>query len=355
MLNEFNLINMNGRVYDPVLGRFLSPDKYVQEGDNSQNYNSYSYCLNNPLKYADPSGNLFGIDDAIIFGVVSGAVFGTINAAMKGDKIWAGALVGGITGGLSGWAGQALSIYAKAGNIWAGALAGAGAGSIVGSVSSFATTGLNNLLNKRSFTDNILKAMWQSALTGAVSGAISGGFESYENCKDNGVNPFTGNHEGSRRTHYPLRKNVNYNLQPDKTKDCYSYALEYTSKQLGRPETAESFINAANGADGADVSKVLNSPRYKGGLKNYRLIRLPRDTELEQFTKSFELGRYSSVISLTEHHAVALSQYDTVIRNCWFGGSAHIVMDNIQIFDPLIGIRPFYGNVGAFDIIRAKF
>ena len=33
MLNEFNLINMNGRVYDPVLGRFLSPDKYVQEGN----------------------------------------------------------------------------------------------------------------------------------------------------------------------------------------------------------------------------------------------------------------------------------------------------------------------------------
>ena len=61
MLNEFNLINMNGRVYDPVLGRFLSPDKYVQKADNSQNYNSYSYCLNNPLKYTDPSGNLFGI------------------------------------------------------------------------------------------------------------------------------------------------------------------------------------------------------------------------------------------------------------------------------------------------------
>lgn len=57
MLKEFNLINMNGRVYDPVLGRFLSPDKYVQEADNSQNYNSYSYCLNNPLKYTDPSGN----------------------------------------------------------------------------------------------------------------------------------------------------------------------------------------------------------------------------------------------------------------------------------------------------------
>ena len=53
MLNEFNLINMNGRIYDPVLGCFLSPDNYVQMPDNSQNFNRYSYCLNNPLKYTD--------------------------------------------------------------------------------------------------------------------------------------------------------------------------------------------------------------------------------------------------------------------------------------------------------------
>ena len=46
----------NGRMYDPLLGRFLSPDKFVQAPGNTQNYNSYSYCLNNPLKYTDPSG-----------------------------------------------------------------------------------------------------------------------------------------------------------------------------------------------------------------------------------------------------------------------------------------------------------
>ena len=56
MLNEFDIINMNGRLYDPVLGRFFSPDNYVQMPDNSQNFNRYSYCLNNPLKYTDPSG-----------------------------------------------------------------------------------------------------------------------------------------------------------------------------------------------------------------------------------------------------------------------------------------------------------
>lgn len=55
-LDEFNLINMNGRVYDQWLGRFLSPDPFVQAPGYSQNYNRYSYAWNNPLKYVDPSG-----------------------------------------------------------------------------------------------------------------------------------------------------------------------------------------------------------------------------------------------------------------------------------------------------------
>ncbi len=56
MLDEFGLINMNGRCYDPVVGRFLSPDIVVQNPNYTQSYNRYSYCVNNPLKYSDPSG-----------------------------------------------------------------------------------------------------------------------------------------------------------------------------------------------------------------------------------------------------------------------------------------------------------
>ncbi len=54
--DEFDLINMNGRLYDPVLGRMLSPDIAIQDEYNQQAYNRYSYCLNNPLRYTDPSG-----------------------------------------------------------------------------------------------------------------------------------------------------------------------------------------------------------------------------------------------------------------------------------------------------------
>ena len=57
MLTSFGLIDMDARLYDPALGRFLSSDNYVQAPDNSQNFNRYSYCLNNPLKYTDPDGN----------------------------------------------------------------------------------------------------------------------------------------------------------------------------------------------------------------------------------------------------------------------------------------------------------
>ena len=55
-LTEFGLINMNARLFDPALCRFLSPGPIVQAPDNSQNFNRYSYCLNNPMKYIDPSG-----------------------------------------------------------------------------------------------------------------------------------------------------------------------------------------------------------------------------------------------------------------------------------------------------------
>lgn len=100
-LDTFGLINMNGRCYDPVIGRFLSPDPYIQAPDNTQNFNRYSYCVNNPLKYSDPSGNIFGIDDAIIFAVLSSAMMNGAQAHMNGGSFWKGAAQGAIVGAAS--------------------------------------------------------------------------------------------------------------------------------------------------------------------------------------------------------------------------------------------------------------
>ncbi len=59
MLGVSQLVHMNGRIYDPAIGRFLSPDPLVKGGFNLQSHNRYSYVLNNPLVHIDPSGHFF--------------------------------------------------------------------------------------------------------------------------------------------------------------------------------------------------------------------------------------------------------------------------------------------------------
>ncbi len=91
-LQAFGVINMNARLYDPVIGRFFSPDPYVQAPDFTQNYNRYGYCLNNPLVYTDPDGELAFL--AIV--AIGAAVFGTTNLAIQAangeiDNFWDGA------------------------------------------------------------------------------------------------------------------------------------------------------------------------------------------------------------------------------------------------------------------------
>ena len=88
MLPQFGLIHMDGRVYDPTIGRFLSPDNYVQLPENSQSFNRYSYCINNPLKYTDPTGQLFGIDDAVIAFAVFNMASSMTMATYNGESVW---------------------------------------------------------------------------------------------------------------------------------------------------------------------------------------------------------------------------------------------------------------------------
>ncbi len=56
MLADFDLIHMGGRLYDPIAGRMMSADPFVQAPFFGQSYNRYSYTWNNPLSLIDPSG-----------------------------------------------------------------------------------------------------------------------------------------------------------------------------------------------------------------------------------------------------------------------------------------------------------
>ncbi|MCT3721340.1 RHS repeat-associated core domain-containing protein [Elizabethkingia anophelis] len=73
---DIGIIHMNGRLYDPLLRRFLNADENIQDPYNTQVYNKYAYVINNPLIYNDPSGEAFGLDDILI--AVAIAIFVSI-------------------------------------------------------------------------------------------------------------------------------------------------------------------------------------------------------------------------------------------------------------------------------------
>ena len=115
MLDGVGLIHMNGRVYDPTLGRFISADPVIQYPLTTQGFNRYTYVNNNPLSFTDPSG--FGFFSkikkffqkypvlAVVVGVATAWAAGGFTLAgllsLKGAII-AGATAGFLTGGVKG-------------------------------------------------------------------------------------------------------------------------------------------------------------------------------------------------------------------------------------------------------------
>ncbi len=190
MLNEFDLIDMKGRLYDPVVGRFLSPDNYVQTPDNSQNYNRYSYCLNNPLKYTDPSGEFIGIDDALA--IITGGVINLGVNLFEGNvkNVWQGATLF-LTGAIAG----ETALYGQA---WASAVIVGAGNSIVNqgfingfghidwsqvgtsTVMSLATSYVAGVLGQSldgvvgNLTSSISDDLLRNVADGAIYGTISG-------------------------------------------------------------------------------------------------------------------------------------------------------------------------------------
>ena len=184
MLPRFALVNMDGRLYDPNLGRFLSPDNYVQAPDDSQSFNRYSYCLNNPLKYTDPTGEVWWVPVLVgaVVGAYAGASIQSGTAAFwhwKGDA-WKGAIAGGIIGASVGYlyAGSALAPNT-------GLFSGAGMKTVGGATLSKAATLTGSIINSGS-TNIIFSSItgggwdeaWKSGVAGLATGAwaVTGGF-----------------------------------------------------------------------------------------------------------------------------------------------------------------------------------
>ncbi|TMP26413.1 hypothetical protein CWB99_19105 [Pseudoalteromonas rubra] len=154
------IIHMNGRIYDSETGRFMQADPFVQAPTNLQNYNAYSYVLNNPLSYTDPSGYLFKKLGKFIkknWRVIAAAVatYFTAGAAAGWANSWA------ISMGMSQTATISVmgsTITATAVSTTGSIVAGAISGAIAGAVGGYIATGSG-----------------KGALKGALSGAVFGG------------------------------------------------------------------------------------------------------------------------------------------------------------------------------------
>ncbi|MBV4009806.1 RHS repeat-associated core domain-containing protein, partial [Phocaeicola coprocola] len=165
-LDGFGLVHMNARLYDPILGRFLSPDPYVQLPDFTQAMNRYGYCMNRPLCYVDKNGEIIGW-------IIAGALIGgAINVATHWDNIsnfgqFLGYFgVGAAAGALGPLVGGAVG--------GAGFIGGAISGMVGGAASGF-TLGTGNTLMAGGGFLNALGNGTMGAFSGAICGGALGG------------------------------------------------------------------------------------------------------------------------------------------------------------------------------------
>ena len=180
----FQIINMNGRLYDPVIARFFSPDKYVANSSFTQDFNRYSYARNNPLMYTDPSGEIAWLIP-IAYCVIVGAYEGNRMAksqGLKGADAAAYTFMGGFIGGFSAAFGTVVGIGIGAAFVSTSFISGA----IIGGASGLASGAINGMGMAVLSGGDIWRATWQGGVIGMGMGALIGGFTGGMQAKANG-------------------------------------------------------------------------------------------------------------------------------------------------------------------------
>lgn len=172
-LHEVELIHMNGRLYDPLLRRFLNADENIQDPANTQNYNKYGYVMNNPLMYNDPSGEFWvagfflSYVVPVIYGAIVGAIISagiyTIKSLITNNWTWGGfgksLLIGAVTGAISGGFSSTFAATGVRGAVVMGSVQGAIGGTV------------DALVNGKSFA----RGFYTGGIIGGTMGAISWG------------------------------------------------------------------------------------------------------------------------------------------------------------------------------------
>jgi RHS repeat-associated protein len=177
-LPQFTLINMNGRLYDPIQGRMLSPDNYVPSPFSTQGYNRYGYANNNPLIYVDPDGNFWHIViGAVVGGVVNltiKVVQGKIHSFRDGAAAFG---IGAVAGGLGAFTGGAALAATKLIPL---SVAGGAVAGFSGSVIASPILGVGNGFyfgdpySAKSFARDVIIGSFTGGVVGGVGAALKG-------------------------------------------------------------------------------------------------------------------------------------------------------------------------------------
>ena len=165
-LPDVGLINMNGRIYDPITARFLSADPSIQSPGNLQSYNRYSYVMNNPLAYTDPSG--YSWFSHFMHSTVGKVV--TIAAVIVASVVTYGAATSAMASFGTSIFGTTATV-AGATTFTASTLGGAVAGATAGFAGGFTGGFLGS--------GGDLNAALQGSLHGALAGGFAGGVNTY--------------------------------------------------------------------------------------------------------------------------------------------------------------------------------
>lgn len=189
-LEDIGIVDMEGRIYDPEVGRFLSPDPNVQYPDSTQGYNRYTYVNNNPLSLSDPTG-YFSVKSALI----AGDPLAGVNPQAYGQAVGTiGPIVGAALNAIpfcAGWcdavvtaASQAEAGYLETGNVGEGikqgVIAGVEAEMFASIGGDFGASPAGTALFERSVAEGLVGGAFASAGGGDFGDGFLGAFAASE-------------------------------------------------------------------------------------------------------------------------------------------------------------------------------
>jgi len=185
-VDQLNFIHMNGRIYDPEIGRFLSADPMVQFPESTQGLDRYTYVNNNPLSYTDPTGHGIWSTVATLLSFIPGVnVIAAVALVAVGGYLDSGSLTGAlfaVAGAVAAFGVAGLNLENQLQAALANGLVQGGLGAAQGQkfgaafLSAAVSSGFGPRAGTKSdlFGDPVGRVI-QSAVVGGTASVIGGG------------------------------------------------------------------------------------------------------------------------------------------------------------------------------------